>query len=196
MKKFKSGDIVWTNLGISYGWWPGEYQELQNSAKNKVSVMFFENPKQPKNESEPKDKEEKIGNVRFFDDDKYDLSPIFDLVHVKPYSCDDKTDLICAGLAKFSSDNHKKDSMFDFRARQAQFYKDVEMAEVMTDNDPKVADILAQYEVVDDASDEVKEPPKKKRRRKKRYWVIYFHSDVKEISFNHFGPLCLSNKNE
>ena len=43
------------------------------------------------------------------------------------------------------------------------------MAEVMTDNDPNVADILAQYEVVDDANEEVKEPPKKKRRKKKRY---------------------------
>ena len=172
MKKFKSGDIVWTNLGISYGWWPGIYHELQDIAKNKVKVKFCENLEhcfcQPKNESELK--EEKIGNVRFFDDDKYDLSPVFDLDRVKPYSCDDKTDLIYAGLAKFSSDNQKKDSMFDFRARQAQFYKDVEMAEVMTDNDPNVANILAQYEVVDDANEEVKEPPKKKRRKKKRYW--------------------------
>ena len=60
--------------------------------------------------------------------------------------------------------------MFDFRARQAQFYKDVEMAEVMTENDPKVGEILGQYEVVDDANEEeVKEPPKKKRRKRKRY---------------------------
>ena len=168
MKKFKTGDIVWVNLGVSYGWWPGQYQELQDSAKSKIEVNFCENPNQPKNDC--KRQSEKIGNVRFFDDDQFDLSPIYDLVHVKPYSCDEKTDLICAGLAKFSSENQKKGSMFDFRARQAQFYKDVEMAEVMTDNDPKVGEILGQYEVVDDANEEeVKEPPKKKRRKRKRY---------------------------
>ena len=36
-------------------------------------------------------------------------------------------------------------SGFDFRARQAQFWKDVEMAEVLTDNDPEIANIIAQY---------------------------------------------------
>lgn len=60
--------------------------------------------------------------------------------------------------------------MFDFRARQAQFYKDVEMAEVMTDNDIEVANILAQYEVVDDQDQPSNSnaPPPKKKRRKKR----------------------------
>ncbi len=59
--------------------------------------------------------------------------------------------------------------MFDYRARQAQFYKDVEMAEVLTDNDPKVASILAQYEVVEDGdhNEEVHKPPPKKRRRRR-----------------------------
>ena len=61
--------------------------------------------------------------------------------------------------------------MFDFRARQAQFYKDVEMAEVMTDNDIEIANILAQYEVVVDDQDQPSNsnaPPPKKKRRKKR----------------------------
>ena len=62
--------------------------------------------------------------------------------------------------------------MFDFRARQAQFYKDVEMAEVMTDNDIEIANILAQYEVVDhqdhDQPSKSNKPPPKKKRRKKR----------------------------
>ena len=29
--KFKAGDIVWINLGISYGHWPGEFQEFVKS---------------------------------------------------------------------------------------------------------------------------------------------------------------------
>ena len=87
------------------------------------------------------------------------------------YSCKEKREYILKGLAKFSSDENKKSgSMFDFRARQAQFYKDVEMAEVMTDNDIEVANILAQYEVVDDQDQPSNSnaPPPKKKRRKKR----------------------------
>ena len=35
---FKQGDIVWVNLGISYSWWPGEFQEVSKDADNKTSV--------------------------------------------------------------------------------------------------------------------------------------------------------------
>ena len=45
------------------------------------------------------------------------------------------------------------------------------MAEVMTDNNPDIANILAQYEIVEngdlDEPEVEKEPPKKKRRRKR-----------------------------
>ena len=54
---------------------------------------------------------------------------------------------------------------------QAHFYKDVEMAEVMTDNNPEIANILAQYEIVENGDldePEVEKPPPKKKRRKKR----------------------------
>ena len=59
-------------------------------------------------------------------------------------------------------------SGFDFRARQAQFYKDVEMAEVLTDNDIEIANLLAQWEVVESADEEQPKPPPKKKRKKKR----------------------------
>ena len=41
------------------------------------------------------------------------------------------------------------------------------MAEVLTDNDIEIANLLAQWEVVENA-DEVQAPPPKKKRRKKR----------------------------
>ena len=59
-------------------------------------------------------------------------------------------------------------SGFDFRARQAQFYKDVEMAEVLTENDIEIANLLAQWEVVESAGEELPKPPPKKKRKKKR----------------------------
>ena len=33
--KFKQGDIVWVNLGVSYTWWPGEFIETNKSSENK-----------------------------------------------------------------------------------------------------------------------------------------------------------------
>ena len=38
--------------------------------------------------------------------------------------------------------------------RLAQFYKDVELAEVLTDNDPLVADVLSTYEVLETNMDD------------------------------------------
>ena len=103
---------------------------------------------------------------------------IFDQEMIKSYSCDSKKEYIEAGLAKFSAGITPKDTSVKskrtselYRARQAHFYKDVEMAEVMTDNNPDIANILAQYEIVEngdlDEPEVEKEPPKKKRRRKR-----------------------------
>ena len=39
VKMFKQGDIVWVNLGISYSWWPGEFQEVSKDADNKTSCL-------------------------------------------------------------------------------------------------------------------------------------------------------------
>ena len=141
----------------------------ETSSKPKPEVVFEKNSTKLESK-EQLDFKKPIAMVRFFDDDKFDTVRVYDNDIVKPYSCDEKKEFVERGLAKFSAENQPKGSMFDFRARQAQFYKDVEMAEVMTDNDPKVGEILGQYEVVDDANEEeVKEPPKKKRRKRKRY---------------------------
>lgn len=85
---------------------------------------------------------------------------------ISSYSCPEKKDYIVSGLAKFSAESKK--SMFDYRARQAQFYKDVEMAEVMTDNDPDVAEILSQYEIVENVEEDQPKPPPKKRRKRRK----------------------------
>ena len=60
----------------------------------------------------------------------------------------DKQEYVTRGMAKFMAEEGEStntNSGFDFRARQAQFWKDVEMAEVLTDNDPEIANIIAQY---------------------------------------------------
>ena len=156
-------------LPISDGWWPGEYNDLPepSSSKPKPEVEFEKNSSKLESK-EQLDFKKPLAMVRFFDDDKFDTVRVYDNEIVKPYSCDEKKEFVERGLAKFSAENQPKGSMFDFRARQAQFYKDVEMAEVMTDNNPEIADILAQYEVIDDPEELAKPPPKKKGRKRKR----------------------------
>lgn len=178
---------VWVNLGISYGWWPGEFNEVvkDKSSKPIPEVEFSKKSDtvglKCNNESDTKlmmQAKEPIGLVHFFDDDKFDNVRIFDQEMIKSYSCDSKKEYIEAGLAKFSAGITPKDTSVKskrtselYRARQAHFYKDVEMAEVMTDNNPDIANILAQYEIVEngdlDEPEVEKEPPKKKRRRKR-----------------------------
>lgn len=166
MQQFKAGDIVWVNLGFSYGWWPGEFSKKSENVKCPSVEFSNERPENLPEKTGPIP----IAQVRFFDDDKFDLLNVFDAANLKPYSCEGKETLILEGLDKFSQKKTSKDdSMFGFGARQAQFYKDVEMAEVLTDNSPSVAEILAKYEVVEDTeSSQHAAPPKKKRRRKAR----------------------------
>ena len=56
-------------------------------------------------------------------------------------------------------EENKKGDLGGANLRLAQFYKDVEMAEVMTDNDHAVAEILASYEIADtgDGEDELQD---------------------------------------
>ena len=48
----------------------------------------------------------------------------------------------------------RKGGLGGVNLRLAQFYKDVEIAEVLTDNDPQVADILALYEITENQEEE------------------------------------------
>ena len=48
-KMFKQGEIVWVNLGISFSWWPGEFQEVAIEKGKKTSdldidINVSENP--------------------------------------------------------------------------------------------------------------------------------------------------------
>lgn len=203
-KMFKQGEIVWVNLGISFSWWPGEFQEVAVEKGKKtcdldIDINVSENPfknitsnsgdtvldtdgglqtrKKPKEEvandtNAKKDPFKKVlGYVRFFDDGKYDLYRVTDFDNVRSYTCKDKQEFVIRGLAKFAVEEgpvNENNSGFDFRARQAQFYKDVEMAEVLTENDIEIANLLAQWEVVESADEEQPKPPPKKKRKKKR----------------------------
>ena len=49
VKMFKQGEIVWVNLGISFSWWPGEFQEVAIEKGKKTSdldidINVSENP--------------------------------------------------------------------------------------------------------------------------------------------------------
>merc|ERR1712083_628263 len=70
-----------------------------------------------------------------------------DRAHIQPYSAKNKVKFIKAGFKRFQE--KKQVSVFGSNLSTAQFYKDVEISEVMTDNDPEVGNILCQYEFIE-----------------------------------------------
>ena len=108
--------------------------------------------------------------VKFFDDEDFELVPVDELNKVESYSCKSKKkyirfllscalnpfnisyDIIRAGFRKH--EENKRGNLGGSNLRLAQFYKDVEMAEVMTDNDHAVAKILESYEIAETEENE------------------------------------------
>ena len=144
---FSVDDIVWVNLGKSYGWWPAQVQDRQNGAKMKENVMRHFKFEDGDELSFLSTSESKCTFVKFFDDDSKEWLEIKDEKRIKKYSCKDKLKLIRTGFKNL--DETKKGGLGGVNLRLAQFYKDVEMAEVMTDNDVRVAEVLAMYEVME-----------------------------------------------
>ena len=72
-RMFKQGDIVWVNLGISYSWWPGEFQEIikktdKKSSDSDLKINVSDNPfkKSKEDLKSASDKKEpfKVGEVK------------------------------------------------------------------------------------------------------------------------------------
>ena len=157
-------DIVWVNLGKSYGWWPAQVQDCENRRRVKEHELRhfkFEGGEEFLYTEPVSTVENKGTFVKFFDDDSKEWLKINDKRRIKKYSFKDKLKLIKAGFKNL--DETKKAGLGGVNLRLAQFYKDVEMAEVMTDNDARVADILSRYEVMeteDPVSDQINEDRK------------------------------------
>merc|ERR1712061_138657 len=84
---------------------------------------------------------ETMVSLRFVDDLKYDLLRL-PTSRVEAYSCPSKLTYIREGLKKFSEKS--KNRLVDNESTQNQLIKDVELAEVMTDNNPDVAAMLTE----------------------------------------------------
>ncbi len=191
---FSLGSIVWVDLGYSFGRWPGEVvdgkwgkseskdvmrtfaakREARNTPLKEVTlrnnVIREENvpPVVENSEPGPSSKENKVAAricVRFFDDDKYDCCRV-PPDRVESYSCPDKKDYIRQGLKKFSEVS--KNKLVDNESTQNQLIKDVELAEVMTDNDPEVAAILSELVLLDTDPAMLEAEAKRKRNAKRR----------------------------
>merc|ERR1712025_887903 len=89
--------------------------------------------------------DEAVVYVKFFDDDNFEWVGIKDLKRIQAYSCKNKKKFIKAGFK--SLDENTKRTLGGTNLRLAQFYKDVELAEVLTDNDADVANLLSLYEI-------------------------------------------------
>lgn len=90
--------------------------------------------------------------VRFFDDGDQEVVAV-EAGLVEAYSCKAKTRHVRAGLARLEEGRR---GAMGANLRLAQFLKDVEMAEVLTDQDPAVVALLAKYEIHDTEEQEVK----------------------------------------
>ena len=111
-------------------------------------------------------------HIKFFDDDSKEWVRVTDFKRVKKYSCKDKKKLIRKGMRTLAES--RSSLGLGVNLQLAQFYKDVELAEVMTDNDQEVGDILAQYEVtveqqeVEDVEDRRQKSDKRKDKEKEK----------------------------
>ena len=111
-------------------------------------------------------------HIKFFDDDSKEWVRVTDFKRVKKYSCKDKKKLIRKGMRTLAES--RSSLGLGVNLQLAQFYKDVELAEVMTDNDQEVGDILAQYEVteeqqeVEDVEDRRQKSDKRKEKEKEK----------------------------
>ena len=150
---FNPDDIVWVNLGKSYGWWPAQVQNTDKKAKLSKSIIedlgidFSD-------DTPPQAQEESVSiYVKFFDDDDKEWYEIRNVKRIQKYSCKEKKKFIKSGFKNL--DETKKKGLGGVNLRLAQFYKDVELAEVLTDNDPEVGDILAMYEVSENGDNNV-----------------------------------------
>ena len=148
---YKTEDIVWVNLGRPYGWWPAQVQDKEK--KIRMPAQIIDDLGEDFNVNTAIDNSTVF--VRYFDDDNFEWVSIKDPKRIQNYSCKSKKKFIRAGFK--SLDENKKRSLGGTNLRLAQFYKDVELAEVMTDNDADVANILSLYEISENNEEVVEE---------------------------------------
>ena len=151
---FNPDDIVWVNLGKSYGWWPAQVQNTDKKAKLSKRIIEDLGIDFSEDTLAPQAQEESVSiYVKFFDDDDKEWCEIRNIKRIQKYSCKEKKKFIRSGFKNL--DETKKKGLGGVNLRLAQFYKDVELAEVLTDNDPEVGDILAIYEVSENGDNNV-----------------------------------------
>ena len=151
---FNPDDIVWVNLGKSYGWWPAQVQNSDKKAKLSKRIIEDLGIDFSEDTLAPQAQEESVSiYVKFFDDDDKEWYEIRNVKRIQKYSCKEKKKFIRSGFKNL--DETKKKGLGGVNLRLAQFYKDVELAEVLTDNDPEVGDILAIYEVSENGDNNV-----------------------------------------
>jgi len=132
---YSSGDLVWVNLGYSYGWWPATVQEKDDVKKIDAFNVF---------ESEVDTVEISSTSllVKFFDDDNLEFSRVSDLKLLEPYTTKNKLKYIRAGLKRHKE---KRGNSVDSGAniKLAQLCSDIEMAEVLSGScDVRVSNLL------------------------------------------------------
>ena len=138
----KTGDLVWVDLGHSYGKWPATYQIGHSGRQADAKIINSIHYEQCRpSESSTSDGGQEICYVKFFDDDSLEKLRLTPAMCVEPYMNKNRLKYVRAGVKKHREKKGK--SVDGANLKLAQFLTDVEMSEVLSgSNDAKVAAIL------------------------------------------------------
>ena len=95
----QTGDLVWVDLGYSYGKWPATYQIGQLGKKEDIKLL--ETVKfEPSNNPEFNYKDDSEHFVKFFDDDSLEMLRVTKTMSIEPYITKQKLKYIKAGVKR------------------------------------------------------------------------------------------------
>jgi len=139
---FKTGDIVWVDLGISYGKWPAHYQSSDEIKPIRDWSELAANYKEQQAVDEVTSMQ-RNEYVRFFDDLPLEYVRLREENNVENYACKQKLQYVRKGIAKHRARQAKCRVGDGANPTLAQFASDVEMAEALSGStDTRVANLL------------------------------------------------------
>ena len=105
----KTGDLVWVDLGHSYGKWPATYQIGHSGRQADAKIINSIHYEQCRpSESSTSDGGQEICYVKFFDDDSLEKLRLTPAMCVEPYMNKNRLKYVRAGVKKHREQKGKR----------------------------------------------------------------------------------------